>query len=54
MFLVDLLVLILVIGLIYWIATLLLPHPFPVVILVVGVIVVLIWLVDAVPGAHFR
>jgi hypothetical protein len=46
--LVDLLVLILVIGLIYWIATLLLPHPFPMVILVVGVVVLLIWLLQGV------
>lgn len=42
--LVSLLVLLLVIGVVYWIAAALLPHPIPLVVLVVGVIVLLFWL----------
>jgi hypothetical protein len=49
--LLSLLVFILVFGLIYWLATQFLPHPIPLVILVIGVIVLLFWLVGAVDGA---
>ncbi len=45
--LVSLLVLLLVIGVVYWIATLLLPHPFPTVVLMIGVVVLLLWLLGA-------
>lgn len=46
--LVSLLVLILVIGLIWWLAAQFLPSPFPQVILVVGVVILLIWLLEGV------
>lgn len=44
--LISLLVLLLVIGVVYWVAAQLLPHPFPVIVLVVGAIALLLWLVD--------
>ena len=43
--LVSLLILLLVIGVVYWVAAALLPHPIPLIVLVVGVIVLLLWLV---------
>lgn len=43
--LVFLLVFILILGVVYWVAAQLLPHPFPVIVLIVGVIVLLLMLV---------
>lgn len=50
--LIGLLVFLLIAGLCYWVASLLLPHPFPVVVLVVIVIIALIWLVGNAPHVH--
>lgn len=46
---ISLLVLLLVIGICYWAASALLPHPIPLIVLVVGVIVLLFWLLENVP-----
>ena len=51
--LIFLLVFILVLGLIYWLATLVLPDPFPVVVLVIGVIILLFWLLGNVGELDF-
>ena len=45
--LVFLLVFILILGLVYWVAAQVLPPPFPAVILIIGVIVLLLWLVGS-------
>lgn len=50
--LVSLLILLLVIGVVYWIASALLPHPIPLIVLVVGVIVLLLWLVGNVDSIN--
>jgi DMSO reductase anchor subunit len=52
--LVSLLILLLVIGVVYWIAAALLPHPIPLIVLVVGVIVLLLWLVGNVDTVGHR
>jgi hypothetical protein len=49
--LISLLLLIVIIGVVYWVAAQFLPHPIPTIVLVVGVIVLLFWLVGAVDGA---
>jgi DMSO reductase anchor subunit len=52
--LVSLLILLLVIGVVYWIAAALLPHPIPLIVLVVGVIVLLFWLLGAVDNVNLN
>lgn len=50
--LIGLLVFILVLGLVYWVAAQVLPPPFPAVVLIIGVIVLLLWLVGGVDLNH--
>jgi hypothetical protein len=48
--LLSLLIFIVVIGIVYWVAAQFLPHPFPTLVLVVGVIVLLFWLLGNADG----
>jgi hypothetical protein len=48
--LVSLLIFLLIFGLIYWVAASFLPHPIPIIVLVLGVVFLLFWLVGAVDG----
>ncbi len=52
--LLSLLILIVVIGVVYWVAAQLLPHPIPTIVLVVGVIVLLFWLLGNADSVHVR
>jgi hypothetical protein len=37
----------LVVGIVYWIAALVLPHPIPLIVAAVGLLIVLLWLIGA-------
>lgn len=43
---IDLLILVLIVGLIYWVAAQFLPPPFPTIVLVVGLVILLIALIN--------
>lgn len=50
--LVTLLVFLLILGVVYWVAQALLPHPVPLIVLVVGIIVLLLLLVGSADGLN--
>jgi hypothetical protein len=49
--LISLLILVLIVGAIYYVATLFLPHPFPQAVLVIGAIIIIVALVQLLAGA---
>jgi hypothetical protein len=51
--LLSLVIFLLVFGLIYWVCAQLLPHPVPLIVLVIGVIFLLFWLVGNVGELDF-
>jgi len=42
----------LLVGIVYWVASMLLPHPIPVIVAVVGLLILLLWLVGSVDTSH--